>query len=153
MLKKMLLAAFAVFLFAPLAHATPRWFNGNFLAKNLTNADYKSIQAQMIRYETAKATHDLKGELDNSFWTSVQAWAYMNAGKRAGNAQDLKLALKDFKAGKAVLDNVDTSSTVPEREEVQEEKASNAIRILLLYTERCAGILVMPDGSLQKTAF
>lgn len=68
----------------------PKWFNGNWLVVpnyGRPNTDggtaFDEVKVQAKAYKTAREAGDLKGlddKVKNAFWTSVQAWAYNNAG-------------------------------------------------------------------------
>lgn len=47
---------------------------------------YLSVQKQKDAYSDAKADGNLQKMLSNSFWTTVQAWALFNHGKKIMNA-------------------------------------------------------------------
>ncbi len=68
--------------------AVPANFNGSWIGvegygdKANPNglAVYRSVEAQKAAYTAAKKANDLKGKVENSFWTSIQAWAFNNYG-------------------------------------------------------------------------
>lgn len=66
--------------------STPKWFNGVWY--NLKNygapgdTAMAEVEAQKKAYAAAKAALDVPGIVANSFWPSVQGWAYNNAGYR-----------------------------------------------------------------------
>ena len=63
------------------------------------------VRAQQAAYTAAKKSGDFQGKVDNAFWTSVQAWAYNNAGYAKLKAADWAGAKELLLQGQVVLND------------------------------------------------
>jgi hypothetical protein len=100
---------------------TPKWFNGNWFAEAAKpgygapdDTIAPTVKAQQDAYTAAKTKDDLDGKLANAFWSSVQAWAFNNAARKAMADNDFTAAADLLEKGLAVLDAVpELSADVP----------------------------------------
>lgn len=159
---------------------TPLYFNGSWLSI----ADYgvpgtpggdaaKGVVAQQKAYKEAKDHNDVQGKVANSFWSSVQAWAYNNLAvdgihsfqqsiqrddkKRITNMDVLRprllLVEAELKAGQAVLSKaplLDAGDAEHGKafanEADQRTQASARLASNLLYVQRMLGEVAWPDA-------
>lgn len=146
----------------------PKWINGNWLAINgygvpgtQGGLDSVAVAAQYDAYKAAKKANNLVGKVSNGMWSSVQAWAFFNAGmaklqeaEAAGGPKEdtasrphyLK-AKTYFLTGLSLLKDAgdlgegenEAQSKAFDGERAQRKDAKKKLTKNLLYVERCLG--------------
>jgi hypothetical protein len=136
--------------------STPAWFNGSWLSAQQEktygapgDTVAPSVIAQQQAYLIAKKSKDLDGMLKNALWTSVQAWAYNNAGRDAAWAGNSDKSISYYLLGLNLLDAAQpiSSADFPDQfnhEMKEREAAKDKLSSNLLYEKRVTGAVPWP---------